>query len=179
MRKDSAITRLVPAMLCLILTSCTCGREFTQSWSFPAKPTYGDALIKGETNSPVSFDTELRKILHVTNLEDAYIGCTNGTIASGAINVCSTQLNYIPTKPVVYTFVRELNPRSCRFMRALDAAQKTLPVESNLTATISIYDDQKKSLDCSGTCPTPCPYCTLAGRCTKPKPIYPSCTTCQ
>ena len=177
MLKESAITHLVAAMLCLLLTSCTCGREFTQSWSFPANPTFGDAVIEGANNSPVGFDTELRKILHVTNLEDAYIGCTNGKTAGSAINVCSAQLNYIPTDPVVYTFVRELNPKSCRFMRALDAAQKK-QFQSTLKATIRLYDDSIRTKDCSGTCPTPCPYCTLAGRCTKPKPIYPSCTTC-
>ena len=179
MLNESAIIRIVAPLLCLLLTSCTCGQEFTQSWSFPAKPSYGDVVISANDKSPEAYDQELRKILHVTNLEDAYIGCTTKkNDADGEVS-CSEKLDYYPGMTVRYTFVRELNPKSCRFMSALDKVHRD-NTQSSLTATIKTYDE--KQMRVMATCPAPsgplctqtAPVCTLNLRCTKPT-SYPAC----
>jgi hypothetical protein len=159
--------------------SCTCG-SFTRPLSFPATPTYVNATINEDpTEAPVSqtlaveYHNQLKAIVGVANLEDAFIGCENGSN-----NVCSNTLNYDASHPVVYTFVGELNPRYCRFMRAWDAARNLHPTDStfpHFAITISPYSSGANCGGSSSASCISCPYCVSTKRCTD---TYPTCHLC-
>ena len=161
------------------LVGCACGRM--TATSIPADPTYRtatlpfakpneDGITPDISASVVAFDTELRKLLGVTNLEDAFVGCVNGVDLTGKDRVCSQQLNYDKEQDVVYTYVTEANPKSCRFMRAWDEAQKSKP-SKDMPIVIAV---EPTDPDCETGC-TAAKYCVSTGRCTK---NYPYCVKC-